>query len=93
MPVVLANLACGGGASTAAVDRAGEAPVSALTRNQALHVPMRDGVRIAVDVWLPDGIQPGDRLPAMMRATRYWRARGEVGVPLEETSNFAEAER
>ncbi|MXW55889.1 MAG: CocE/NonD family hydrolase, partial [Gemmatimonadales bacterium] len=54
---------------------------------------MRDGVRIAVDVWLPDGIQPRDRLPAMMRATRYWRARGEVGVPVDETSNFAEAER
>lgn len=93
VPVALANLACGDGTSSAADDSAGEAPVSALTRNQALHVPMRDGVRIAVDVWLPDGIQPGDRFPAMMRATRYWRARGEVGVPLEETSNFAEAER
>lgn len=75
---------------------AGEAlapPVSALVRNQALHVPMRDGVRIAVDVWLPAGIESADRLPTMMRATRYWRARDEVGVPLEETSNFAEAER
>ena len=62
-------------------------------RNQALHVPMRDGVRIAVDVWLPADAAPGDRLPAMMRATRYWRARHQPGVPLEETSNFAEAER
>ena len=88
----LAGLACGDGAS-APDEGAGDVPVSALTRNQALHVPMRDGVRIAVDVWLPDGIQPGDRLPAMMRATRYWRARGEVDVPLEETSNFSEAER
>ena len=106
--LALVGLACGGGeptpdasagggsasdGSTADGEGGPSGPVSALVRNQALHVPMRDGVRIALDVWLPDGVQPGDRLPAMMRATRYWRARDEVGVPLEETSNFAEAER
>lgn len=93
----IAAAACGDAAtddgSAAGDDAGGTTPVSTLTRNQALHIPMRDDVRIAVDVWLPDGVQPGDRLPAMMRATRYWRARGEVGVPLDETSNFAEAER
>ncbi|WP_419163664.1 CocE/NonD family hydrolase [Candidatus Palauibacter sp.] len=89
----LACLACGSGEPASGDDASNARPVSEPTRNQALHVPMRDGVRIAVDVWLPDGIQPGDRLPTMMRATRYWRARDEVGVPLEETSNFAEAER
>ncbi|MXW56257.1 MAG: hypothetical protein F4Z59_06165, partial [Gemmatimonadales bacterium] len=83
----VAAAACGDAApadrSAAGDDaRATGRPVSALTRNQALHIPMRDGVRIAVDVWLPEGIRPGDRLPAMMRATRYWRARGEVGVPV-----------
>ncbi len=68
-------------------------PEAALVRNQALHVPMRDGVRIAVDVWLPAGIEPGTRLPTMMRATRYWRARHLPGAPLEGASNFAEAEQ
>ncbi|MCY3706059.1 MAG: CocE/NonD family hydrolase [Gammaproteobacteria bacterium] len=68
-------------------------PVSTLERNQALHIPMRDDVRIAVDVWLPEGIEPGARLPTMVRATRYWRARGLVDVPLELASNFDEAER
>ena len=68
-------------------------PVSTLERNQALHIPMRDDVRIAVDVWLPEGIEPGTRLPTMVRATRYWRARGLVDVPLELASNFDEAER
>ena len=66
------------------------APSSA---NQALHIPMRDGVRIAVDVWLPEGIEPDTRLPAMVRATRYWRARGFVDAPIEGDSNFDEAER
>ena len=68
-------------------------PASTLERNQALHIPMRDGVRIAVDIWLPEGIEPGTRLPAMVRATRYWRARGLVDVPIESASNFDEAER
>ena len=68
-------------------------PASTLERNQALHIPMRDDVRIAVDVWLPEGIEPGTRLPTMVRATRYWRARGLVDVPLERASNFDEAER
>ncbi len=68
-------------------------PASTLERNQALHIPMRDGVRIAVDVWLPEGIEPGARLPTMIRATRYWRARGFVDAPTEGDSNFDEAER
>ncbi|MXY32424.1 MAG: CocE/NonD family hydrolase [Gammaproteobacteria bacterium] len=68
-------------------------PASTLERHQALHIPMRDDVRIAVDVWLPEGIEPGTRLPTMVRATRYWRARGLVDVPLERASNFDEAER
>lgn len=64
-----------------------------LTRNQALYVEMRDGVRIAVDLWLPEDISATDRLPTIIRATRYWRAQDRVGAPLEETSNFFEANR
>ncbi len=69
------------------------APVSELVRNQALYVPMRDGVRIAIDVWLPEGVDPAAKLPTLIRATRYWRAQDRVGVPLAEASNFDEAER
>ncbi len=54
---------------------------------------MRDGVRIAIDVWLPEALLDGERIPAIMRATRYWRARDRVGVSLEESSNFGEAAR
>jgi putative CocE/NonD family hydrolase len=41
---------------------------------RAVYVPMRDGVRIALDVVVPADIQPGERLPAVLSMTRYWRA-------------------
>ncbi len=95
--VALAALAftasCGTNAPSSGEGAGRTGPASTLERNQALHIPMRDGVRIAVDVWLPEGIEPGTRLPTMVRATRYWRARGFVGAPLEGDSNFDEAER
>jgi len=47
---------------------------SGLRRNQALYVTTHDGTRIAVDVWLPEDYQ-GGRIPAILRATRYGRAK------------------
>ena len=35
---------------------------------------MRDGVRLAVDVWLPQTLAATRRVPTALRATRYWRA-------------------
>jgi putative CocE/NonD family hydrolase len=66
---------------------------STYPRNQALYLPMRDGVRIAIDVWLPVGLTTGEHLPTLMSATRYWRARGMVDRSTELDSNFAMAER
>jgi putative CocE/NonD family hydrolase len=43
--------------------------------NTAVYLKMRDGVEIAVDIWLPSDLKPGERLPVLMRTTRYWRAR------------------
>jgi putative CocE/NonD family hydrolase len=37
---------------------------------------MDDGVKIAVDVYLPVGYPEGDRYPAILEMTRYWRNRG-----------------
>jgi len=34
---------------------------------------MRDGARIAADVWLPQDYQAGQRLPTLLRTTRYGR--------------------
>ncbi|MBI4541188.1 MAG: CocE/NonD family hydrolase [Gemmatimonadetes bacterium] len=41
---------------------------------RSLHVTMRDGVRIALDVVLPDGLPNGAKVPAVLTMTRYWRA-------------------
>ena len=35
---------------------------------------MRDGVKIAVDLYLPDDLQAGEQIPTILHQTRYWRA-------------------
>ena len=50
-----------------------------VTRNTAQYVVMRDGVKIAVDVWLPSDYEPGQSLPSIMYMTRYWRA-SQLGI-------------
>ena len=47
---------------------------SGLKRNQALYVAMEDGAAIAIDIWLPEGHAPGQKLPAILNMTRYQRA-------------------
>ena len=48
-------------------------------RNEAKYITMRDGVRIAIDIWVPADLAAGAKLPTMIRATRYMRA-PEPGV-------------
>ena len=38
------------------------------------YVTMRDGVRIAVDVWLPSSLKKDEKIPAVLRSTRYVRS-------------------
>jgi predicted acyl esterase len=49
---------------------------SGLRRDTAIYVTMRDGLEIAVDVWLPANHRQGDRWPVLMKTTRYWRSNG-----------------
>jgi uncharacterized protein len=51
-----------------------ETTPSGIRRNTSHYVTMRDGTRLAVDVWLPTDYRGGERLPVLMRSTRYWRA-------------------
>jgi len=37
------------------------------------YLTMRDGVKIAIDVYLPAGLRPGEKIPAILNQTRYWR--------------------
>jgi uncharacterized protein len=43
-------------------------------RNSAVYVEMRDGVKIAADIWLPEDFKSGEKLPVVTEMTRYWRA-------------------
>src|SRR5208282_2847647 len=47
---------------------------------QSVYVPAADGVKLAVDIFLPKGLAPGTRLPAFYAATRYWR--GQKNMPI-----------
>ncbi|MBL4638920.1 MAG: CocE/NonD family hydrolase [Kordiimonadaceae bacterium] len=63
---------------------------SGLTRYSSRYLPMRDGVEIAVDVWLPKDYQTGQKLPTVMHATRYGRA-FKVGFPAKIMMSLGKA--
>jgi predicted acyl esterase len=50
-----------------------ESTPAGVRRDTALFIKMRDGVQIAADVWLPQDYQAGQRLPTLLRTTRYGR--------------------
>ena len=56
------------------------------------YLTMRDSVNIAVDLYLPENLPPGTRLPTILLQTRYWRRidlrwplRAAMGIPKELT--------
>jgi uncharacterized protein len=59
-------------------------------RKQGLYVKVKDGTRIAVDVWLPPRAAT-ERVPALINATRYQRAVKIESTKLEDDRNFPEA--
>jgi predicted acyl esterase len=62
-------------------------------RPQSLYVPVSDGVRLAVDVWLPvDRIAAGETVGAVLRATRYHRADAPSGPEPGMDTNAAAGE-
>ncbi len=48
---------------------------------RSLYLTMLDGVKIAIDVVLPKNLPVGEKIPAVMNMTRYWRAH-EGRVPM-----------
>jgi uncharacterized protein len=56
--------------------------------NDARYVSMPDGVRIAIDIWLP--AKRTGRIPTLVRSTRYWRAIG-LSDPSLTDANAEEA--
>jgi putative CocE/NonD family hydrolase len=62
-------------------------------RNQALYVEMRDGVRIAIDVWLPENLAANEKIPTLIQATRYWRAMQNTSGRIEDDNRYELANR
>ncbi|HEV2425964.1 MAG TPA: CocE/NonD family hydrolase [Terriglobia bacterium] len=60
-------------AIAADVERQGNAGRDEPTRT-SFYLTMRDGVRIAVDLNLPANLRPNDKIPALVRQTRYYRS-------------------
>lgn len=61
--------------ATAFVKLPGEAMTPAGIRQAvSSYVKMRDGVEIAVTAYLPADLKTAQRVPVLMRTTRYWRA-------------------
>jgi uncharacterized protein len=59
-------------------------------RLQAVYVPAGDGVRLAVDIWLPvRRTSRGARVGTVMRVTRYHRAEGPAEPRPEADTNAA----
>src|SRR5260370_26109748 len=50
-----------------------ENTTAGIRRSRSRYLKMRDGVEIAVSVYLPPDLKTGERVPVLMRTTRYWR--------------------
>jgi putative CocE/NonD family hydrolase len=53
----------------------------------SVYVPMPDGVRLAVDVWLPEGVGEAVKAPSIVEFTRYWRAT-ETQPPASQLTEY-----
>jgi putative CocE/NonD family hydrolase len=53
---------------------------------------MRDGVKIAIDIWLPADLDSTETIPTLLQATRYWRARQNVSGNFADDNRFVDAE-
>jgi putative CocE/NonD family hydrolase len=90
----LALLAATGGACSKDDNPGGEPPpdVEKPAVNTAFYLTMRDGVRIAVDLWLPGNASATSKVPTVIRATRYSRDHEVLNrSAVAETDTEAEA--
>lgn len=58
---------------------------------QALYIEMTDGTKIAADIWLPEDLTSDQKIPGLIRATRYWRAMAMRDTSMRADMNYAEA--
>ncbi len=41
---------------------------------KSIYLTMRDGIKIAIDLYLPEGLPDDTKIPAILHQTRYWRS-------------------
>src|SRR4030095_14945353 len=57
---------------------------------KSFYLPMRDGVKIAITVVLPEGLSANEKIPAVMTMTRYWRGKqGDQPATFLTTDGYA----
>lgn len=82
-------------AGTAATNASAKPPEtverSEIPRLQSVHITMSDGVKIAADIWLPKNLKPDQKVPTLLRSTRYWRAPEMTSSKLKNDDNYKEA--
>ncbi|WP_174292091.1 CocE/NonD family hydrolase [Sphingomonas bacterium] len=49
-------------------------PATSKVVKRSTYVAMPDGTRLAVDIYLPDVVAPGQKLPTVLEQTRYYRS-------------------
>jgi uncharacterized protein len=77
--------------ATALVKLPGEEMTPAgVRRASSRYVKMRDGVELAVSVYLPADLKAGERVPVLMRTTRYWRE-PQIAWPLRMLAALRQA--
>jgi putative CocE/NonD family hydrolase len=64
--------------------RASATVPAGFARNSSVYVTSTDGTKIAIDIWLPETLKLGQRIPALIKATPYWRGQQLtwIGKPL-----------
>ena len=93
IPLTVAGTALAALMTTGASDlpaHAGRYTGSPFPRLESRYVRMPDGVRLAVDVWLPAGTTSAARLPTVLQDERYWRA-AEYKGGIKNNPNYSVA--
>lgn len=55
-------------------------------QRHSVYLPMRDGIALAIDVWLPKNLPSAEKLPCLLHQTRYWRG-AELRWPFSALSD------
>ena len=71
--VVVAAILCIGATTIVGAGIFYKQKASASGLGISIYLPMHDGVRIAVDVALPKDLKLGQKIPALIKGTPYWR--------------------